>query len=228
MGFAHFAGSDSAFKGSIRRRTGEVMLDVAGVVAREDSVVLTGAGEQSLSATWHGDTLTGVPLEISAALNKAVGIVGADNDISSYTVPDNNVGWGRVDLDSSLYFAGDQSKLWVMDEETGLETGDSLLYTITVAGDSRPFRVSLCWSDYPGTMQAALILVNNLDLTVISPSGTEYKGNVYSAGQSKTGGIYDTLNVEESLAYAPGLLTGPGLHLDGLRDRRGCRRAVDR
>ncbi len=144
-----------------------------------------------------GDTLTGTPMEISAALNKTVGIVGADNDISGYTVPDNNIGWGRVDLDSSLYFAGDQSKLWVMDDTVGLATGDSAVFTLNVTGDSRPFRVALCWSDYPGTMQAALILVNDLNLTVISPTGTEYKGNVWSGGQSQAGGIYDTLNVEE-------------------------------
>ncbi|UCG41735.1 MAG: S8 family serine peptidase [candidate division WOR-3 bacterium] len=144
-----------------------------------------------------GDTNTGTPTEISAALNKAVAIVGADNDISGYTVPDNNIGWGRVDLDSSLYFAGDQSKLWVTDDTSGLTTGDSAVYTIEVTDSVRPFRVSLCWSDYPGTMQAALILVNNLDLTVVSPTGVEYKGNVYSGGESQTGGIYDTLNVEE-------------------------------
>ncbi len=144
-----------------------------------------------------GDTQTGTKMGISAALNKAVGIVGADNDISGYTVPDNNVGWGRVDLDSSLYFAGDRSKLWVMDDTVGLNTGDSALYSVEVVNDSNPFRVALIWTDYPGTMRAALILVNNLDLTVISPTGTEYKGNVYSGGQSATGGIYDTLNVEE-------------------------------
>ena len=144
-----------------------------------------------------GDTLTGTPTGISAALNKAVGIVGADNDVSGYTVPDNNVGWGRVDLDSSLYFAGDTSKLWIADDTVGLETGDSTTYSINVTSAAKPFRVSLCWSDYPGTMQAALILVNNLDLTVISPSSVEYKGNVYASGQSTTGGIYDTLNVEE-------------------------------
>jgi len=144
-----------------------------------------------------GDTLTGTPMGISAALNKAVGIVGADNDMSGYTVPDNNVGWGRVDLDSSLYFAGDTSKLWVTDETLGLATGDSLTYSVNVTSAAKPFRVTLCWSDYPGTMRAALILVNNLDLTVISPTAVEYKGNVYTAGQSTTGGIYDTLNVEE-------------------------------
>jgi len=144
-----------------------------------------------------GDTLTGTPMEVSAALNKAVGIVGADNDVSGYTVPDNNVGWGRVDLDSSLYFAGDTSTLWVMDDTVGLETGDSVLIPIDVTGADKPFRVTLCWTDYPGTMQASLILVNDLDLTVISPTAVEYKGSVYSGGQSDTGGVYDTLNVEE-------------------------------
>lgn len=144
-----------------------------------------------------GDPATGTPMEISAALNKAVAIVGADNDISGYTVPDNNVGWGRIDLDSSLYFAGDESMLWVTDDTVGLQTGDSAVFTVNVSGDGRPFRATLCWSDYPGTMQAALILVNNLDLLVVSPGGTEYKGNVYSGGQSLPGGIFDTLNVEE-------------------------------
>ncbi len=148
---------------------------------------------------WYptGDTATGTIMQITAALNKAVAIVGADNDISGYTVPDNNVGWGRIDLDSSLYFAGDASGLWVTDDTTGLATGDSVVYTIDVTGDTLPFRVTLCWSDYPGTMQAAMILVNDLDLLVVSPTGTEYKGNVYAGGESQTGGIHDTLNVEE-------------------------------
>jgi hypothetical protein len=144
-----------------------------------------------------GDTLTGTPMEISAALNKAVAIVGADNDISGYTVPDNNVGWGRVDLDSSLYFAGDTSKLWVMDDTIGIETGNSVFIPINVAGSQKPFRVTLCWSDYPGTMRASYICVNDLDLTIYSPTGTSYKGNVYSGGQSVNGGTNDSLNVEE-------------------------------
>ncbi len=144
-----------------------------------------------------GDTSTGTKMGISAALNKAVGIVGADNDISGYTVPDNNVGWGRVDLDSSLYFVGDTSKLWVLDDTIGLETGDSVLIPISVTGYERPFRVTLCWTDYPGTMRASYICVNDLDLTVYSPTGTAYKGNVYLGGQSDTAGINDSLNVEE-------------------------------
>ncbi len=144
-----------------------------------------------------GDTTTGTPMEITAALNKAVAIVGADNDITGYTVPDNNIGWGRIDLDSSLYFAGDSSRLWVFDDTVGLTTGDSALFPITVNSSSRPLRVALCWTDYPGTMRAARILVNDLDLVLVSPAGTEYKGNVWSGGQSQTGGSHDSLNVEE-------------------------------
>ena len=136
-------------------------------------------------------------MEISAALNKAVAIVGADNDITDFTVPDNNVGWGRVNLSSSLYFAGDTVGLWVEDNRDGVETGGSAVYAIDVTDYLEPLRVALCWSDYPGTMQAATILVNDLDLTVISPTGVGYKGNVYSGGRSRTGGAYDTLNVEE-------------------------------
>lgn len=144
-----------------------------------------------------GDTLTGTRMEISAALNKAVGIVGADNDMNGYTVPDNNVGWGRVDLDSSLYFAGDTSKLWVLDDTIGLQTGDSVVIPIDVTAAGKPFRVTLCWTDYPGTMRSSYVCVNDINLTVYSPSGTPYKGNVYSGGQSATGGINDSLNVEE-------------------------------
>jgi putative CocE/NonD family hydrolase len=62
MGFAHFATGDSGSVGSIRRRTGEPILDVTHVVAQSDSVVLSGGDDQSINAAWHGDTLTGVML----------------------------------------------------------------------------------------------------------------------------------------------------------------------
>ncbi|MGI8499364.1 MAG: CocE/NonD family hydrolase [Gemmatimonadaceae bacterium] len=62
MGFAHFAGRDSGFAGAIRRRTGEPMLDATHVIARPDSVMLSGGGEQSIAAAWLGDTLTGLML----------------------------------------------------------------------------------------------------------------------------------------------------------------------
>jgi putative CocE/NonD family hydrolase len=59
VGFAHFAASDSGAAGTIRRRTGEPMLEVSRAVARADSVTLTGDDDRALAARWHGDTLIG-------------------------------------------------------------------------------------------------------------------------------------------------------------------------
>jgi uncharacterized protein len=56
MGFAHFD-SDT---GSIRRRTGESMLDVSKIESQPDSVVLHGANNLSIRGAWHGDTLSGL------------------------------------------------------------------------------------------------------------------------------------------------------------------------
>ena len=60
MGFAHFAGADSQFVGAIRRRAGASMLAVARVTSTRDSIVLSGDADQSIIASWHGDTLSGV------------------------------------------------------------------------------------------------------------------------------------------------------------------------
>jgi uncharacterized protein len=62
MGFAHFASDTGGIAGSIRRRTGEAMLDLARADVRADSVFINGARNQTLAAVWHGDTLTGLML----------------------------------------------------------------------------------------------------------------------------------------------------------------------
>ena len=139
----------------------------------------------------------------SAALLKAMAINSADNGLTGYTVPDNNVGWGRIDADNVLYFTGDAKKLLLVDNTPGLANGQYLDYAINVVDGSVPLKVSLCWTDYPGSPSASVQLVNNLDLTV-SKGATVYKGNVYSGGASVTGGSYDNVNVEECvLVSAP-------------------------
>jgi uncharacterized protein len=75
MGFAHFAGSDSGFVGSIRRRTGEPMLGVMRVAPEADSVLLSGSGEQSLKGTWSGDSFTGVLLASGKPAGRRIRLV---------------------------------------------------------------------------------------------------------------------------------------------------------
>jgi hypothetical protein len=137
----------------------------------------------------------------SAALLKAMAINSAENGVSGFTAPDNNVGWGRINADNVLYFAGDAKKLLLVDNTPGLANGQYLEYQINVVDGAVPLEVSLCWTDFPGSPAAAVQLVNNLDLTV-SKGATVYKGNVYTSGVSVTGGAYDDRNVEETVLVA--------------------------
>lgn len=134
----------------------------------------------------------------SAALMKALAINSADNDIGGFTVPDNNVGWGRIDLDQGLYISGDTKRLALVDGRDALMTGDYVEYKVYVASNSVPLKASLVWTDYPGSPNASIELVNDLNLTATDGTNT-YKGNVYSAGQSATGGNADARNVEENV-----------------------------
>uniref|UniRef100_A0A7V1EJ49 Peptidase S8/S53 domain-containing protein n=1 Tax=candidate division WOR-3 bacterium TaxID=2052148 RepID=A0A7V1EJ49_UNCW3 len=134
----------------------------------------------------------------SAALLKAMAVVSTDPNITGYTVPNYDIGWGRIDLDSVLYFTGDTRKLLLHDSATGgLNTNDSVVYQWQV-NSSIPLRVTLCWTDTAGNPSVTRSQVNNLDLRVVSPSGTSYWGNYYSGGQSASGGSADSNNVEEN------------------------------
>ncbi|MCK4758279.1 MAG: S8 family serine peptidase, partial [Thermoplasmata archaeon] len=138
----------------------------------------------------------------SAALVKAAMINGAV-DLETADVPNMVEGWGRIHLENSLYFQGDSRVVRYIDygmnmpgttKGAGLCTDDSIEYKFNVTGAASPFRVSLVWSDYKGDPAASIMLVNDLDLSVEAPGGSTYKGNVFSGGDSQTGGSYDVLN----------------------------------
>ncbi len=144
----------------------------------------------------NGEAGTGDPFEPSAALVKATLITSTD-DMGSADIPNNNEGWGRILLDDALYFEGDVRELIAEDVESGLHTGGTWTKEFDVDASSEPLVVTLVWTDYPGTAGSGIKLVNDLDLTVIAPGGTQYKGNVFSGGFSAPGGSYDRKNVEE-------------------------------
>jgi subtilisin family serine protease len=116
-------------------------------------------------------------------------------------LPNNVQGWGRVNVgnatDGSHYYAdpGDGS---------GLGTGENHTYNYTVCATG-VFKVTLVWTDYPGSTATGGALVNDLDLVVTAPDGTTtYRGNVFSGGWSTTGGSADrTNNVESVYINAP-------------------------
>ncbi len=93
-------------------------------------------------------------------------------------------GWGEVNMDNIM-----NGSLILLDESQtrALSTGDSWTYTFNVSDTSKPVKVVLVWRDYPGSPQASAYLVNDLDLTVTTPSGSSYYGNhmIYSSPDRK-------------------------------------------
>ncbi len=64
-----------------------------------------------------------------------------------------------------------------------------------------PLRLTLAWTDYPGSLNASKALVNDLDLEVIAPNGTHYYGNqgVYQSGPCLRDGKWDACNNVEGV-----------------------------
>lgn len=131
------------------------------------------------------------------------------NDVTAR--PDNNQGWGRVDLKESLY--PDLPKRTIFDDyTTGLQTGGFFNYSYLLSDATVPVRVNLVWTDYPGTANASPNLVNDLDLVVTAPDGRVYHGNRYSGSASVPNDQgFDRLNNVEGVTIPPSSLTAGSL-----------------
>jgi hypothetical protein len=148
----------------------------------------------------------------SAALVKATLINGAERMRGFYTGDDGNLraedgqwpsagqGFGRVNLDNSLYFTGDPTNnwyhdVWRADSEAFItsNTGSSRSYQLQVdAGE--PLDVSLAYTDAPnGPPAGTPVLVNNLDLRVTGPNGTVYVGNNMNSRATPGVAVAETL-----------------------------------
>jgi hypothetical protein len=137
----------------------------------------------------------------SAALLRATLVSSAQQMTVPPVIPGNCQGWGRVLLDNALFFPGDARRLWVKDNATPFpvgSTGRNKVYTFTV-GAGQPFKVTLAWTDFPSTPAAMPHLNNDLDLIVTGPGGVVWRGNVFAAGQSTTGGTADRRNTLEQV-----------------------------
>ena len=130
--------------------------------------------------------------EPQGALVKAILVLGAQ-DIGNRDIPNNEEGWGRIDLKNSLSPSGGRG-IWVDDRSVLSNTGNSKEYIFNVTQSGWPLKAVLSWSDERGSRWSNKQLVNNLDLEMEAPDGTIYKGNVFSQGRSIAGGNADTVN----------------------------------
>ncbi|HST28866.1 MAG TPA: S8 family serine peptidase [Rudaea sp.] len=121
------------------------------------------------------------------------------------TLPSNNQGLGLLDLDRSF----DGVSRILSDEDAGkmfTASGQTRVFTGQVTDATKPLRITLAWTDKAGPTSGAA-WINNLDLTV-SVNGTTYKGNVFSGGNSVSGGSADPSNNLESVFLPAGLAAG--------------------
>ena len=138
----------------------------------------------------------------AALVNGAIDIVNATQaTMFNSLTPDNNQGFGRIQLDNVAFFSTPardtrRTRVWDKWNAVGLRTGDVDEYPLQVAA-GQPLKVSLAWTDPEASGLAATMLINNLDLEVVDPSNNVYRGNVFSGGQSVTGGSADALNTIE-------------------------------
>ena len=137
----------------------------------------------------------------SPAMLKALLVNGAV-DMGTADIPNANEGWGRVLTPSSM---GEGVLREYRDQSTVFNaTGEQQEITVGIPDPLQPLKITLVWTDAAGAVGANPALVNNLDLEVTT-GGSTYRGNVFAAGVSATGGSADTRNnTEQVLVPVPG------------------------
>lgn len=135
------------------------------------------------------------------------------------TLPGLAQGWGMLDMgrlfDGTPRVLVDQT--WPMASPGKVFSFDGL-----VSNPAQPLRVSLVWTDAPGSPVAGKALVNDLNLEV-TVGGVTYRGNQFAGPLSVSGGTSDTLNNVENVFLPAGLsgslqvrVTTAALNGDGL------------
>ena len=136
------------------------------------------------------------------------------------TLPSNNQGMGRMNLgtafDGVARVLRDQ-----LNADRFTASGQTRTFFGVVADTSKPFRVTLAWTDAPGSTTGNAYN-NDLDLTV-TVGGNTYKGNVFSGANSVTGGAADPRNNVESVFLPAGIagaftitVTAANINSDGV------------
>src|SRR5262249_40260027 len=125
---------------------------------------------------------------------------GANDNLYS-----SNQGMGHLDLGRAV----DGANRVLRDEVAAdmfTATGQTRTFNVFPADSTKPFRVTLAWTDAPGSTTGNAFN-NNLDLSV-AVGGNTYRGNVFNKGDSITGGAADTKDNVESVFLPAGAANG--------------------
>jgi hypothetical protein len=120
------------------------------------------------------------------------------------TLWSNNQGMGEMNLGMAF----DSVPRILRDQLPGdmfTAAGQTRVYTGNISDTTKPFRVTLGWTDAPGSTVGDTFR-NDLNLQVTA-GGNTYVGNVFTGANSSTGGVADIRNNVESV-FIPAGVTG--------------------
>lgn len=124
---------------------------------------------------------------------------------ATHDFPNQAEGFGRVDLEASLFtgsgFGQHASRdLEVHDVTPGLQTGQFQDFTFPVGTNADDLTVTLVWTDPWASAGAGIKLVNDLDLSLTAPDGTTV---YFPNGVDHLSGVDRRNNVERTVVSAP-------------------------
>ena len=128
--------------------------------------------------TIHGGATPSPALVKAALINSAVDM---DDGFGTGPVPNNDEGWGRLDL---VQLISSARRYEFVDQTNLLATGQTHERRVVVASSDEPLKITLAYTDVPGFPGAIPALVNDLDLEVVAPDGRIYRGNQFDQGES--------------------------------------------
>ncbi len=107
-------------------------------------------------------------------------------------------GWGRPNVKNAEERA---AASFIVDEDHPLLFGERAVYAVDVAPGQGELKVTMIYPDPPGTTSSTLHRINDVNLEVVSPSGTVYHGNVgLDAGNySQSGGAPNGIDPVENV-----------------------------
>ncbi|MFW9914841.1 MAG: S8 family serine peptidase [Candidatus Thorarchaeota archaeon] len=165
---------------------------------------------------WHTNPFGQLP---SPALLKTLLVASAQPiEGKSYG---SEIGWGLPNPRNLI----ENSHVFTLDESIELETSQSWILKVRFNPGSAP-RLSLAWTDPPAMPGVSSTLVNDLDLLVISPNGTFYRGNQFSGTTwlPNPAARDSSNNIENVFLAAPSegdwtvIVTASSIWLDAVKD----------
>ncbi len=107
-------------------------------------------------------------------------------------------GWGFPDL-KTMY--DDRNNIFVVNEQKVLALGEKVNYRFEIHDEREDLVITMTYSDPAPAINAEFQRVNDLDLKVTAPDGSEYYGNhgLYENMFSQAGGEKDSINTVENV-----------------------------